>query len=240
MNVDTVSHPEKARRVRAMFDEIAPSYDLLNHVLSLNIDKRWRSRVVRELATVLRARGASALDLCCGTGDLSLALREGYPNAEVTGLDFSREMLTRAHGKASEGRGIPFVQGDATSVPFADSTFDAVTIAFGLRNLSSVAAGLAEMRRLLKPGGRAIVLEFSRPVLPLFREAFGFYFAKVLPRIGGVVSGSRGAYSYLPASVKAFPDQRRLANLMSDAGFSGVRYSNLSAGIAALHIGDRT
>jgi demethylmenaquinone methyltransferase/2-methoxy-6-polyprenyl-1,4-benzoquinol methylase len=238
MNVDTVGHPEKAARVRAMFDQIAPRYDLLNHLLSLNIDKRWRAFVVAEVAPVLAPPGARALDLCCGTGDLSLALREGCPRAEVVGLDFSRQMLVRAHEKAAGGRPVPFVQGDASGVPFADASFDAVTIAFGLRNLASVEAGLAEMRRLLRPGGRAVVLEFSKPVVPLFREAFNLYFAHVLPRIGGIVSGSMGAYSYLPASVKAFPDQRRLKEMMERAGFAGVRYRNLSGGIAAAHTGD--
>jgi demethylmenaquinone methyltransferase/2-methoxy-6-polyprenyl-1,4-benzoquinol methylase len=238
MNVDTVGHPEKAARVRAMFDEIAPRYDLLNHLLSMNVDKRWRARVVRELDPVLSRPGAMALDLCCGTGDLALALRAAFPGARVVGLDFSIQMLVRAADKSREGRALPFVQGDASSVPFCDASFDSVTIAFGLRNLSSVEAGLAEMRRLLKPGGRAVVLEFSRPVVPVFRQAFNFYFAHVLPRIGGAVSGSSGAYSYLPASVKAFPDQRRLAAMMETAGFRIVRYTNLTGGIAAAHVGD--
>jgi demethylmenaquinone methyltransferase/2-methoxy-6-polyprenyl-1,4-benzoquinol methylase len=238
MNVDTVGHPEKAARVRAMFDEIAPRYDLLNHLLSMNVDKRWRAYVVRELAPALSRPGARALDLCCGTGDLSIALRAGYPQADVVGLDFSGRMLARAHEKAGGARPLPLVQGDATTVPFAAASFDAVTIAFGLRNLTSVEAGLVEIRRLLRPGGRAVVLEFSKPVVPGFREAFNFYFAHVLPRIGGIVSGSSGAYSYLPASVKAFPDQRRLKAMMERAGFAAVRYKNLSGGIAAAHVGD--
>lgn len=238
MNVDTIDHPEKAARVRAMFDQIAPRYDLLNHLLSLNIDKRWRAHVARELAPVLSRPGARALDLCCGTGDLSITLGGTYDGAEIMGLDFSGQMLACAREKTAGSRPIPFVQGDATGVPFPDASFDAVTIAFGLRNLSSVESGLGEIRRLLRSGGRAVILEFSKPVVPLFREAFNFYFAHVLPRIGGLVSGSSGAYSYLPASVKAFPDQRRLAAMMETAGFSGVRYKNLSGGIAAAHVGD--
>lgn len=239
MNVDTVGHPEKAARVRAMFDEIAPRYDLLNHILSMNVDKRWRARVVRELEGRLSRPGARALDLCCGTGDLALALDAAYPKASVVGLDFSIQMLVRAAGKARGERPIPFVQGDASGVPFPDASFDAVTIAFGIRNLTSVEAGLAELHRLLAPGGRAVVLEFSRPVAPVFRQAFNFYFAHVLPRIGGAVSGSSGAYSYLPASVKAFPDQKRLASMMAGVGFANVRYTNLTGGIAAAHVGDR-
>jgi demethylmenaquinone methyltransferase/2-methoxy-6-polyprenyl-1,4-benzoquinol methylase len=237
MNVDTIGHPEKARRVRAMFDQIAPRYDLLNHLLSLNIDKRWRSRVVAELADTLDRPGARVLDLCCGTGDLAIALRERATAATVTGLDFSGQMLSRAHEKTDASVGL--VQGDATVVPFADAAFDGVTIAFGLRNLTSVEVGLAEIFRLLRPGGRAVILEFSRPVVPLMREAFQFYFAHVLPRIGGLVSGASGAYAYLPASVRAFPDQKRLAALMETAGFRDVRYRNLSGGIAAMHVGER-
>lgn len=239
MNADTVGHPEKAERVRAMFDQIAPRYDLLNHVLSLNIDKRWRTRVTRELAKALSKPDARALDLCCGTGDLTMALRRAFPSADVVGLDFSRPMLVRADQKSTSDPRVSLVQGDATSVPFPDGGFDAVTIAFGLRNLTSVEGGLSEIRRMLAPGGRAIILEFSRPVFPLLREAFGFYFHQILPRIGGIVSGSRGAYTYLPKSVEDFPDQKRLAGLMEEAGFSGVRYRNLSGGIAAMHVGDR-
>lgn len=239
MNVDTVSHPEKAARVRVMFDQIAPSYDLLNHLLSLNIDKLWRSYTVRQLGDVLARKNAYVLDLCCGTGDLSLALGTAAPHATVFGLDFSRPMLDRAQKKNAHSSSIALLQGDATSVPFTDRSFDAVTIAFGLRNLSSVELGVREIFRLLRPGGRAAILEFSRPVVPVFRGAFQFYFKNILPRIGGIVSGAFGAYSYLPASVQSFPDQKRLKAIMEDCGFANVRYRNLSAGIAAVHFGDR-
>lgn len=239
MNADTVGHPEKAERVRAMFDQIAPRYDLLNHVLSLNIDKRWRLRVTRELAQVMARPDARALDLCCGTGDLTIALRKAFPTSDVVGLDFSRPMLVRADQKSMTDSHVSLVQGDATLVPFPDAGFDAVTIAFGLRNLTSVEGGLAEILRMLSPGGRAVILEFSRPVFPLLREAFGFYFHQILPRIGGIVSGSRGAYTYLPKSVEDFPDQKSLARRMEAAGFANVRYRNLSGGIAAMHVGDR-
>lgn len=239
MNADTVGHPEKAERVRAMFDQIAPRYDLLNHVLSLNIDKRWRARVTRELAPVLSKPDAKALDLCCGTGDLTIALRRAFPGSDVVGLDFSRPMLARADQKSTTDPRVSLVQGDATRIPFPDGCFDAVTIAFGLRNLNSVEGGLSEIRRMLAPGGRAVILEFSRPVFPLLREAFGFYFHQILPRIGGIVSGSRGAYTYLPKSVEEFPDQKALAGMMENAGFVGIRFRNLSGGIAAMHVGDR-
>ncbi len=221
-----------------MFGRIAGRYDLLNHLLSGNVDKRWRRLVARTLEPAL-VEGAHALDVACGTGDLSLALG-GAGGARVVGLDFCRPMLEIARRKADEeARSIPFVEGDALRLPFADRSFEVVTIAFGLRNLSSVERGLAELLRVLKPGGRAAVLEFSSPVVPGFRALFEFYFTRVLPRIGGLVSGSRGAYEYLPDSVRKFPDQKRLAEMMRGAGFEEVGYKNLTGGIAALHTGRR-
>jgi demethylmenaquinone methyltransferase/2-methoxy-6-polyprenyl-1,4-benzoquinol methylase len=221
-----------------MFAGIAARYDLLNHLLSGNVDKLWRRTVARTLEPVL-VEGSRVLDVACGTGDLSLVLARAG-SAQLVGLDFCRPMLEIARRKAgAESRAIPFVEGDALRLPFADETFDAVTIAFGLRNLAGVAEGLGELRRVLRAGGRCAVLEFSSPVVPGFRALFRFYFARVLPRIGGLVSGSRGAYEYLPDSVSRFPDQKRLAELMSGAGFENVSYRNLTGGIAALHTGTR-
>ena len=222
-----------------MFAGIANRYDLLNHLLSGNTDKRWRKLVANRLHDVLSAEGARALDVACGTGDLSLALAE-RSGARVVGTDFCRPMLEIAARKAQTNvPEIPFVEGDALSLPFADCSFDAVSIAFGLRNLSSVETGLKELWRVLKPAGRAAVLEFSRPVVPGFRALFQFYFTRVLPRVGGMISGSRGAYEYLPDSVSRFPDQKRLAELMRETGFEQVEYKNLTGGIAALHLGTR-
>lgn len=222
-----------------MFAGIAGRYDLLNHLLSGNIDKRWRRLVARTLESSL-VEGAHVLDVACGTGDLSLVL-QGAGEASVVGLDFCRPMLEIARGKADAGaRPVPFVEGDALRLPFANESFDVVTIAFGLRNLASVEEGLRELRRVLKPAGRIAVLEFSEPVIPGFRALFRFYFTRVLPRIGGLISGSRGAYEYLPDSVSKFPDQKRLAALMREAGFEDVGYRNLTGGIAALHTGART
>lgn len=232
------SRVEHARRVREMFAGIAGRYDLLNHLLSGNVDKRWRRLVARELRSSL-VEGARVLDVACGTGDLSITLAEAG-RAQVVGLDFCRPMLEVARGKAVNGaRAVPFVEGDALRLPFADASFEAVTIAFGLRNLAGVAEGLAELRRVLKPGGRVAILEFSTPVVPGFRSLFRLYFTRVLPRVGGWISGSRGAYEYLPDSVAQFPDQQRLAALMREAGFAEVGYRNLTGGIAALHTGAR-
>ena len=222
-----------------MFAGIAGRYDLLNHLLSGNIDKRWRRLVARTLKPSL-VKGARLLDVACGTGDLSLVL-DGAGEAQVVGLDFCRPMLEIARGKAEAAtRTVQFIEGDALRLPFADESFDVVTIAFGLRNLASVEDGLRELRRVLRPAGRIAVLEFSDPVVPGFRALFRFYFTRVLPRIGGLVSGSRASYEYLPDSVSKFPDQKRLATLMREAGFEEVGYKNLTGGIAALHTGART
>ena len=229
----TESEIQHAAAVREMFSGIAGRYDLLNHLLSANIDKRWRRKVCAKLRTVLSDPNAAVLDVACGTGDLSIELQRNA-KATVIGTDFCRPMLAIAKGKAAS---IPFVEGDAMDLGFADNGFDAVTIAFGLRNLSNFADGLAEFNRILRPGGTLVVLEFSSPVVPGFRGAFNIYFSKVLPRIGGLVSGSRGAYEYLPDSVSKFPGQEALATIMRENGFREVEYENLTGGIAALHIG---
>jgi demethylmenaquinone methyltransferase / 2-methoxy-6-polyprenyl-1,4-benzoquinol methylase len=218
-----------------MFSGIARRYDLLNHLLSANIDKRWRRKVRELLEDTLAKPEAMVLDVACGTGDLSIELARDS-EAAVIGTDFCRPMLTVAREKSTS---IPFVEGDAMNLSYGDDSFDAVTIAFGLRNLSSVEAGLGELGRVLKPGGRLVVLEFSSPVVPGFRGLFNFYFAHILPRIGGLISGERGAYEYLPDSVSKFPDQKRLASLMESKGFDEVSYTNLTGGIAAIHIGTK-
>jgi demethylmenaquinone methyltransferase / 2-methoxy-6-polyprenyl-1,4-benzoquinol methylase len=223
-----------ARRVRDMFARISPRYDLLNHLLSANIDKRWRRAVVKKLRPLI-PDGALILDVACGTGDLSIALFENT-GARVVGVDFCRPMLELA---VQKNRELSFIEGDALRLPFGDSEFDAVTIAFGLRNLSSFESGLSELRRVLKPQGWAAILEFSKPTGAGFRALMATYCTRLLPRIGGIISGSRSAYEYLPDSVSRFPDQETLAALMSDAGFDEVAFENLSGGIAALHTGRR-
>jgi len=219
-----------------MFATIAGRYDLLNHLLSLNIDKKWRRLVVNRVRAKVLARESLILDVACGTGDLSLMLFE-IDGARVVGTDFCRPMLSIAAEKVPAD--VRLIEGDALALPFKDATFDAVTIAFGLRNLAGIESGLKELRRILKPNGWVAVLEFSRPSNALLRPLFGLYFRKILPLLGGVISGSRGAYSYLPASVSRFPDQQQLGSLMEQAGLDQVSFENLSGGIAALHFGRR-
>jgi len=228
---------EHAGRVREMFSNIATRYDLLNHLLSANVDKRWRQIVANKVREkISSSKSARVLDVACGTGDLSRTLFE-TTGARVVGTDFCRPMLAIAAGKISSQ--IPLIEGDALRLPFRSGSFDAVTIAFGLRNLSSVEDGLTELCRVLKPGGWVAVLECSKPSNIILRGLYGVYFRGVLPLIGGVISGSLSAYAYLPASVQNFPDQQRLALLMKQAGYDQVEYQNLTGGIAALHIGRR-
>ena len=217
-----------------MFAGIAPRYDFLNHFLSVSIDRHWRKVAAAKVRDLVGASPEICLDACCGTGDLAIALNRSL-NTHVIAADFCHPMLTRAAEKTA-GR-MQVIEADALELPFADGSFDAVTIAFGLRNLQDRAAGLCEIRRVLKSGGAALILEFSKPVVPVFRQAFEFYFNNVLPVIGSVVSGDSAAYRYLHDSVRVFPDQRQLLELMHNSGFVDTGYKNLSGGIAAIHWG---
>jgi demethylmenaquinone methyltransferase/2-methoxy-6-polyprenyl-1,4-benzoquinol methylase len=231
-NSDRNLSEDHARRVREMFARISPRYDLLNHLLSANIDKRWRRAVVRKLSSLL-PEGAQLLDVACGTGDLSIQIFDSL-HAQVTGVDFCGPMLDIATRKAPQ---IRFIEADALRLPFGRDSFDAATIAFGLRNLSSVEEGLRELRRVLRPGGWVAILEFSTPVVRGFNALFSFYMRKVLPRVGGLISGSRSAYEYLPDSVARFANQEQLATMIREAGFERVTFENLTGGVAALHTG---
>lgn len=228
------------REVQQMFGEIAHRYDFLNHLLSASVDRRWRRLAVATVAEhVQQNEGTRCLDLCSGTGDLALELHRRL-RVTVVASDFSHPMLVRSLAK-TRARGlqgaISTVEADALTIPFRTGAFNAVTVAFGLRNLEDPQLGLAEMRRVLQPDGVVVVLEFSRPVIPLVRSAFQFYFHRILPRIGAWVSGQKTAYSYLPDSVDRFPSQIELASMMEKVGLRNVCYRNLTGGIAALHWG---
>ena len=233
----TSSEQEASRWVRDMFGRVAPHYDLANHLLSMNIDRYWRRRTVARVGDVLMKPGARALDLCCGTGDLMLAL-ERSRGAAVWGSDFCHPMLVAAGEKARRGRFASRVfEADALALPLADASMDLLTIAFGFRNLTNYAGGLREFRRVLRPGGRLAILEFSQPPNKAFAGVYNFYTRRILPVIGGALSGARDAYTYLPESVRRFPSAEELAQEMEAAGFSGVRFERLTFGIVALHLG---
>ena len=225
--------------VQAMFGEVAHRYDLLNHLLSLSVDRYWRRQVVRLIQTANPDPEDACLDLCTGTGDLLLGIRRKL-QLSIVGADFCYPMLRRAGEKlaASGIRGeVSLTGADAMMLPFPDGTFRFVTVAFGLRNVESMERGLEEIQRVLRPGGTLIVLEFSQPVIPVLRSLFAFYFAHVLPRLGTWISGTQGPYRYLPDSVSRFPPQPALVKILESVGFQAVQYRNLTAGIAALHWG---
>lgn len=220
-----------------MFSDIAPRYDLLNHLLSFNVDRSWRKALKRHLASVLQRSDARVLDLCCGTGDVTIDL-QSISASPIIGVDFCHPMLVTAHRKTAQ-LGLPalFVEADALSLPLASNSVDAISIAFGFRNLTNYAAGLTELHRVLKPGGVLAILEFSHPPGAFMRTAYGFYSGVLLPLIGALVSGSREAYSYLPESVKKFPAAQQLRRMMEEAGFAESDYQLLTGGIAAVHTG---
>jgi demethylmenaquinone methyltransferase/2-methoxy-6-polyprenyl-1,4-benzoquinol methylase len=226
----------KVEAVRAMFTRIADRYDLMNSVMTGGRHHAWRRLTA---AAVAGAPGGLALDLATGTGDLALALREITPGRLVVGADFSEAMLRHARAKvrARAEVGVALLAADALALPFADETFACVTSAFLLRNLADLSAGLAEMRRVTRPGGLVAALEITRPQVPGWDTAFGLYFNRVVPLIGAVVAGDRAAYTYLPRSVERFVTPPELAKLMTRAGLRDVRYRRLALGTIALHVG---
>jgi demethylmenaquinone methyltransferase/2-methoxy-6-polyprenyl-1,4-benzoquinol methylase len=230
---------KSGQRVRRMFGEIAPRYDFLNHLLSLNIDRYWRWRTVRRAPVV---GDAPVLDVCSGTGDLALAYdRAARGGVEIVGADFCHEMLVRAAEKSrrakADGR-VTFLEADTLRLPFADDTFQIVCVAFGLRNVADTDGGLREMTRVCRPGGQVVVLEFSMPRWQPFRAIYGWYFRNVLPRIGQWFARNRyDAYTYLPTSVGEFPEREALCDRMRAAGLDDVRYHSLTFGVATLYIG---
>ncbi len=211
-----------------MFGRIAGRYDLLNHLLSFNLDKRWRARTVERVSPILARKSARVLDLCCGTGDLLLGLHGGF------GSDFSHPMLLKAQQKSPNS---PLFEADALALPLRSNSLDLITCAFGFRNLANYDKGLEEMLRVLKPGGVAAILEFSQPTNRAFGAFYQFFSTQVLPKVGGLISGSKDAYSYLPDSIKKFPGAEDLASKMSSAGFARVDFERMTGGAVALHLG---
>lgn len=233
----THSEEEAARWVRGMFGRVAHRYDFANHLLSGNLDRLWRARTVRRVRRVLERPDARVLDMCCGTGDLLLALARSRRGL-VIGSDFCHPMLVSARQKITSRRANAVVfEGDAMRLPIRAASLDLITVAFGFRNLANYEAGLVEMRRVLRPGGMAAILEFSQPRSGLFSAVYTFYSRRVLPWIGGALTGSRDAYRYLPESIRKFPDAPELAETMRRTGFQEVSYEYLTGGAVALHLG---
>lgn len=231
---------DKGRGVRQMFDNIAHRYDLLNRLLSFGIDRRWRRFAVSQLSV---PAGGRVLDIATGTCDVALEVAENTdPSVIIIGEDFTQGMLVQGQAKLRDsrhGERILLVNAPCEEIPHPDNSFDAITIAFGIRNVVDRPAGLREMYRVLKPGGRAVILEFSNPRSELFRKIYYFYFQKLLPTIGGLIS-ERSAYQYLPDSVLEFPSQEEFSQMMGEAGFQRLQHCDLTFGISTVYVGDKS
>ena len=223
---------QASRWVREKFGRVAHRYDRANHTLSLNLDRTWRRKTVERVRSAMASPNAAVLDLCCGTGDLTLALSRECGHA-VMGSDYSRPMLA---GAAKKNAGVLF-EADALSLPLPDQSVDLITCAFGFRNLVDYDAALRELRRVIRPRGTAAILEFSHPPGRLFGALYRFYSLRVLPKVGGIISGDPQAYSYLQSSVEKFPGAEELAARMETAGFRNVAFERMTGGIVALHTG---
>ncbi len=227
-----------ARAIREMFTSIAPRYDLLNHVLSFNVDRLWWARAARSFAEILQRPDAQVLDLCCGTGDMTFALRRrAGQSAQIVGGDFSHAMLQRANLKG-RGTSLRWVEADALHLPFSEQRFDLVTSAFGFRNLADYDAGLREILRMLKPGGECGILDFGEP-RGVMGKLYRIYFKRVLPAVGSMISGVKGPYAYLPASVERFPEPEEMLERMRRAGFREAAWTPYTFGIAGLYRGKK-
>ncbi|MCW0482746.1 bifunctional demethylmenaquinone methyltransferase/2-methoxy-6-polyprenyl-1,4-benzoquinol methylase UbiE [Gaoshiqia sediminis] len=232
------SDKNKKQQVEQMFDNIAPKYDFLNHLLSLGIDKLWRKKAVRLLKTYQPDR---VLDVATGTGDFAIATAKINPG-EIVGFDLSEQMIRVGAEKVKRLKldgVIHFQKGDSENMPFESDSFDAITVAFGVRNFENLEKGLAEFKRVLKPGGAAVILEFSKPRYFPFKQLYKFYFFHILPLIGGMVSKDGSAYNYLPESVMAFPDDHDFLNILETLGFSSYRQYRLTFGIATIYLAEK-
>ena len=227
----------KKEGLRKLFDNIAGDYDRLNHILSLNIDKSWRRKAVKEIADT--AEPLNILDEACGTCDFTIEIAKAAPQgSNVTGIDLSERMLQIGREKCcKEGITAELQTGDCEAMPYKDETFDRIGVAFGVRNFENLPKGLTEMLRVLKPEGKLVILELSIPRNPIIRWCYKLYFLKILPAIGGWVSGNRGAYEYLPASVLRFPAPEKFMEMMHEAGFEQVHKKSFTMGICQMYIG---
>ena len=230
----------KKEGIRKLFDNIAPDYDRLNHILSLNIDKGWRKKAVREIADV--DKSLKVLDVACGTADFTIEIAKKIaPESEVTGVDISEGMMAIGREKIKKaGVSADLSVADCEALPYQDNTFDRISIGFGVRNFENLEIGLSEMFRVLVPGGKLVILELSIPSNAFIRWCYKLYFLKILPTIGGLVSGNRGAYEYLPASVLRFPTPDKFVEMMKAAGFSPVEHTQMTFGICRMYIGRKT
>ena len=240
MLFETQTPMPKKEKVREMFDNIAPTYDKLNHVLSMNVDKLWRRHALKEIVDGSAQR---ILDVACGTGDSTLSIaKAAAAGSEVVGVDISEGMMALVEGKAEKAgvrNRIVLQVADGEALPYGDGAFDRVTCAFGIRNFEHKEKGLAEFLRVLRPGGKAVVLELSVPQNRAVRWAYDLYFMRLLPRIGGAVSGDRAAYRYLPASVHNFPAPQAFCRMMEEAGFRAVRCRTFTFGLCRMFVGER-
>lgn len=227
----------KKENIRSLFDNIAPDYDKLNHILSLNIDKGWRKKAVREIADVQQR--LQVLDVACGTGDFTIEIaRNVAEGSKIIGIDLSEGMMKVGREKiAALGVDALLEYGDCEALDYPENNFDRISVGFGVRNFEHLGLGLKEMCRVLKPGGKLVILELSVPSNPIIRWCYKLYFLNILPMIGGMVSGNRGAYEYLPASVLNFPAPDKFIPMMREAGFSEVRHRALTLGVCRMYVG---
>ena len=227
----------KKEGIRKLFDNIAPDYDKLNHILSLNIDKGWRKKAVMEIVDTVQP--LEILDVACGTGDFTIEIaQKAAAGSKITGIDLSEGMMAIGREKIKvAGVDAVMVQGDCEALPYGNDTFHRISVGFGVRNFEHLDIGLQEMHRVLKPAGKLVVLELSVPANPVIRWCYKLYFLKILPAIGGWISGDRGAYEYLPTSVLRFPAPAKFMGMMQQAGFRNVQHRSLTFGICRMYIG---
>lgn len=235
----TYIYMAKKEGIRKLFDNIAPDYDRLNHLLSLNIDKGWRRKAVHELVDT--EAPLNILDVACGTGDFTIEIAQKAPQgSKVIGIDLSEGMMKIGREKiAAAGVQAEMIQGDCEALPYSENTFDRISVGFGVRNFEHLELGLQEMCRVLKKDGKLVILELSVPSNPIIRWGYKLYFLKILPTIGGWISGDRGAYEYLPASVLRFPAPEKFMQMMREAGFGQVTHRALTLGICRMYIGEK-